>query len=384
MTIKTLLPFACAFLLGTVTVRAEHRATFLGHPATRFAPPRTTPESLRELLTSDALRADLKAVLDQADSRADVDDLRRAAATAEIQPVQFPAGSRFTFMSTRHKGKPIALMDVVWVGKMPIEAFQFDFSSKGRRYRCITPKPCSNFLVEDLGAEAALAITCESRGEVLLGKRFEVCLTVKNTGGFPENSVDVSLPIPAGAQAIGATDNGTNVAAAVVWHLGALAPGNGKQVCASFIARQPEALAFTATTVGGSGTSAQTQCDTLGKGVAAILLEVVDLEDPIEVGKEINYELKVTNQGSATGTNVKLICTLPDSQEFVAATGATAATADGHTVTLTALPELAAKASATWHVVTKALTADDARFKTSLTSDQFTNPIEELEATQQY
>ena len=383
MKIQSLL--LAALLCASITVvHAEHRATFLGNPATRFAPPRTTPESLRELLTSDAMRADLKSVLDQVGSKAEVDDLRRAAATAEIQPVQFPKGTRFPFMSTRKKGKAIALMDVVWVGKTPIDAYQFDFSSNGRRYRCITPKPCSNFLVEDLGAEAALAINCESRGEVLLGKRFEVCLTVKNIGGFPENSVDVSLPIPAGAQAIGATDGGTNINGVVIWHLGALAPNNGKQVCASFIAQQPEALAFTTTVIGGSGTSAQTQCDTRSKGVAAILLEVVDIEDPIEVGKEINYEIKVTNQGSATGTNIKLTCTLPESQEFVSATGATTVQADGRTVTISALPELAAKASAAWRLVIKAIKTDDARFKAELTSDQFQNPIEELEATQQY
>ncbi|MFM2295669.1 MAG: hypothetical protein RLZZ350_2082, partial [Verrucomicrobiota bacterium] len=347
-------------------------------------PPRTTPESLRELLTSDAMRDDLKSVLDQAHCPADVDDLRHAAATAEIQPVQFPKGTRFPFMSTRHQGKPIALIDVVWVGKNPIEALQFDFSSHGRRYRCITPKPCSNFLVEDLGAEAALALECEARGEVLLGKRFEVCLTAKNPGGATASDVNVSLPIPAGAQAIGATDDGTNVNGCIVWPVGALTPGSGKQVCASFIARAPEGLAFNATAIGANNLAAQTQCDTKAKGIPAILLEVVDLEDPIEVGKEINYEIKVTNQGSAPDANVKLTCTLPESQEFVSGSGSSAVTADGRTVTIAPIPELAAKTTATWHIVTKALVADDARFKTELTSDQFVKPIEELEATQQY
>jgi uncharacterized repeat protein (TIGR01451 family) len=192
------------------------------------------------------------------------------------------------------------------------------------------------------------------------------------------------LPIPTGAQAIGATDGGTNVNGSIVWPVGALTAGSGKQVCASFIARQPEGLAFNATATGANNLSAATQCDTKAKGVTAILLEVVDLEDPIEVGKEINYEIKVINQGSASDANVKLTCTLPESQEFVSGSGTSAVTADGRTVTLAAIPELTAKATATWHLVTKALVTDDARFKTELTSDQFVKPIEEVEATQQY
>ena len=119
----------------------------------------------------------------QADWKGNLDDLRRAAARRAISELELPKGTRMPFMSSRKNGKPVALIDVLWDGDEPISAYAFDFVSNGRRYRCITPKPCSNFYVVDLGpAKPELAIGCEVPGQTLVGRRFDVCLTVTNKG----------------------------------------------------------------------------------------------------------------------------------------------------------------------------------------------------------
>ena len=79
---------ACRFvlLLGWIwltvlPLRAEeHRATRLGHPATRFAPPLRTPEDLRARFRDEKLRPDFASVLYQWGWKGDLDDLFRAAA----------------------------------------------------------------------------------------------------------------------------------------------------------------------------------------------------------------------------------------------------------------------------------------------------------------
>ena len=53
-------------------------------------------------------------------------------------------------------------------------------------------------------------------------------------------------------------------------------------------------------------------------------------------------------------------------------------------MTMEALPTLEPKAVAAWQVVVKALSADDARFKVAVSSDQFEQPIHKDEATQLY
>lgn len=374
-------------LFCTTTVQAEqHRATRLGHPATRFAPTMYSPDDLRARFRDEKLRPDIAEILRQWGWTGNLDDLHRAALTAEISEVQIPVGDTMPFMSARENGKPICLRNVLWAGKEPVSAYAFNFASNGRRYRCVTPKPCSNFFLEDLGPEpkAALAIDCSAPDQVLIGRPAQIYLTVRNTGNVAEPKAIVTLPVPEAAVVTGTTDGGVVAEGRVTWNLADLPPGGGKQVCAVLQRRQPGAMTFAPTAGSASAPQVHSDCATKVAGVAAILLEVVDVEDPIEVGKEVNYVIKVTNQGSVTGTNLRLVCTLPASQEFVSGTGATAVQAQAGTITLETLPALAAKAVASWNVVVKAVAADDCRFKVELRSDQFEQPIHEDESTQQY
>jgi len=120
------------------------------------------------------------------------------------------------------------------------------------------------------------------------------------------------------------------------------------------------------------------------KGIPAILLECVDLADPIEVGAQETYVITVTNQGSADGTNIVVACTLPPEEQFVSASGPTKETVRGRQVTFAPLKSLAPKAKATYRVVVKGAKPGDVRFKVSLTSDQMTSPAGETESTHIY
>lgn len=467
-----------------------HRATRLGNPAHRFAKPLQKPEDLRALFRDPKLRADIESVLRQASWPGDAEDLRRAAASAEITAVQVPVGTRLPFMSTRRQGKPVALIDVEWAGKEPFAAYEFDFGSRGRRYRCLTPKICANFLVIDLGPLAAieltrvvppevslcdpfelkltvrntggaalsqvriedtllacarplgersagpievgslapgeakevriplragsvgtceggarattaqgasadaagpvvvkapvLALTCSAPNSVSLHRPAQVCLTLTNAGNAPETSTRVSLPVPAGAKVSDITEGGVVSDGLVLWEVGALPAGGARRLCASFASGEVGPLLFSASAGGACAPAVKTECSTTVAGIPAILMEVVDLEDPVEVGKPVTYEIRVTNQGSAALSNVRLKCELAESQEYVSGEGATAVKGEGRTATTEAYGSLAAKAAIVWRVVVTARAQADARFKVELSSDQFTRPVEEYEATSQY
>jgi uncharacterized repeat protein (TIGR01451 family) len=376
------------FLLLTAPVADAqlHRATRLGNPATRFAPPLFTPDDLRSRFKDAKLKPDFIAVLNQWGWQGDPEDMFRAALTNEITEVKIPVGERMPFMSTRENGKPICLRDVLWAGKEPISAYAFNFSSKGRRYRCVTPKPCSNFFLEDLGPEprAALTLACNAPDEVATGRAAEICLTLINHGNATAPASTLTLPIPANSRLTSRTDRGIVTTNRIVWQIPPLEPNRGKQVCAVFKTPLPGLLNFNAAAICAGTNSAQSTCETRVTGIPAILLEVVDLDDPIELGKEVTYEIKVTNQGTSTGTNVRLTGTTPATQQFVSATGATTVTHSDNTLTFGEVASLPPKTSAAWRVVTRALEADDVRFKVELRSDQFDKPIIEDESTQQY
>ncbi len=388
MKVSTSLVLAAGFLvwLGASAQAEQHRATRLGNPATRFAPTMYSPEDLRARFRDEKLRPDFAEVLRQWGWQGDLNDLHYAGLTNEITEIKISVGTVMPFMSSREDGRPVCLRNVLWAGQEPISAYAFYFSSNGRRYRCVTPKPCSNFFVEDLGPlpRLELALECAAPEQVLLGRRAEVCLTVRNTGNVAELKTRVTLPLPAGATLSSATEGGIATNGAVLWELANLAPNASQRLCARLTARQIGAMVLHSTAIGTSARPVESTCSTKVVGIPAILLETADLQDPIAVSNAVTYVIKVTNQGTSAGTNVRVVCTVPASEEFVSATGATPVQAQEHTLTMTPLPVLEPKAVATWQVVVKALAADDARFKVEVSSDQFEQPIHKDEATQLY
>jgi len=375
-----------ALWLASSVQAEQHRATRLGNPATRFAPTMYSPEDLRSRFRDSKLRPDFAEVLRQWGWPGNVADLIRAGLTNEISEIKIPVGTTMPFMSSREAGKAICLRNVLWAGKEPISAYAFNFSSNGRRYRCVTPKPCSNFFVEDLGPipRSELALECSAPEQTLLGRRAEVCLTVRNQGNVPERQTLVTLPLAPGATFASATEGGVSTNGAVTWSLINLAPSASQQLCATFNVRQLGVMPFNSTATGTSAKAVQSACATKVVGIPAILLETADLQDPIAVSNEVTYVIKVTNQGTSAGTHIRVVCTLPASEEYVSATGTTPVKAQERTLTMDALPVLEPKAVAAWQVVVKALAVDDARFKVEVSSDQFEQPIHKDEATQLY
>jgi hypothetical protein len=145
---------ALAFLTTSVQAQ-QHRATRLGNPATRFSRPLKKPDDVRLLIRGEKTKADVAAILAEVGWKGSMEDLDRAAASADITVVDVPSGTRLPFMASRKNRKPHVLEDVLWAGRRPIRAFTFDFSSNCRRYRFQVPHACGNFWIEDLGADTS-------------------------------------------------------------------------------------------------------------------------------------------------------------------------------------------------------------------------------------
>jgi uncharacterized repeat protein (TIGR01451 family) len=114
------------------------------------------------------------------------------------------------------------------------------------------------------------------------------------------------------------------------------------------------------------------------------LLEVIDTVDPVEVGSDTTFVVSATNQGSSPDTNLKVVATLPPSMQFVSGSGSTQVVAVGQTVTMSAVASLAPGAKAEWRIVVKAKSAQDARSRWEMTSDQFKVPVIETESSNLY
>jgi uncharacterized repeat protein (TIGR01451 family) len=130
-----------------------------------------------------------------------------------------------------------------------------------------------------------------------------------------------------------------------------------------------------------TGLSAEKEEAILIEGVAALLFQVVDVADPIEVGGETTYEIHVVNQGSKAATRVQVAAVFPPQIKPISAEGPARYTIEGSRVQFQELPRLAPKADTTFRVRAKGVQAGDARVHVQLLADEMTTPVTKEEST---
>ncbi len=230
--------------------------------------------------------------------------------------------------------------------------------------------------------EPALAITCTAPEQRYMGRPFEVCFSVVNKGDAVAAASVLEVPIPAGATFKSATAGGQATASAVVWNLGALAPNAPKEVCATFVSAEAGAFKFVGAVKGVCAKPATTTCQTLVVGVSALLLEKADDPDPIAVGETTTYTVKVTNQGTADDTNIRMVVEFP--AEIAPVSASNGGVVEGRRVTFPAFPRLTPKQAFTYTIKAKGEKVGDARVRFVRTSDGIPAPTSAEESTRVY
>jgi uncharacterized repeat protein (TIGR01451 family) len=224
-----------------------------------------------------------------------------------------------------------------------------------------------------------------------------------NPGTTTNDPISMWTMLPEGFEFVSATEGGTYSAThkAVVWKLSGLNAGANKSISVKLRSvaptegtirtlvqsGAPEATTKdTVTPASGKARMLEAKCETAIKaeGVPALRFEVMDVDDPVEVGKEALYEIKVTNQGTGPCTNVAIVAELAEGTVAGATSGPTNAKPSGNTIVFETLATLPVKGEAVYKVRVKGTTAGDCRFRVKLTSDQIKTPIVKEENTRFY
>jgi uncharacterized repeat protein (TIGR01451 family) len=181
-------------------------------------------------------------------------------------------------------------------------------------------------------------------------------------------------------------------AGVVRWQVGTLEPAARRTLQVVLRAKAAGKVTNRATATADRGLKATATAVTEFKGVSALLVEVVDTEDPVEVGAETRYVITVKNQGNVPATAIRVTAQIPPEMTLVSARGPTkekaaARTKEGQAITFEALKTLAPGATVTYTVVVKAgpigaARFKDVRFRAEVTADQLkAGPVREEEST---
>jgi len=232
--------------------------------------------------------------------------------------------------------------------------------------------------------QPVLAIAKTGPAKQYFGRPITYEITVTNKGDAPAAQAVVEDTIPSGAQGVQMEPAGTVSGAKVLWQLGTLAVNAAKKVRITYTPAEAESVTQASMATGICAEPVSATAKTMLFGVAAVLLEVVDTDDPVLVGGRTTYRITVVNQGSCPSTKVQITAIVEDTEEILAGNGPTPVTVEGRTARFAPLATLAPKAQATWQVTIKALKAGDVRFRATMTTAELERNVEETEATRLY
>lgn len=225
-------------------------------------------------------------------------------------------------------------------------------------------------------------------------------LEFTNPGTAATDPLTISAAIPPGFDYLQSSDGGllSPSGKEVLWKLTGLPAGQGKAVSLKLKSTAPSEAVVkvqvgTATNDGvassgvtpvaavSRGLEAKAELAVRSEGVAALRFEVMDIEDPVEVGKEAIYEIKVINQGTGQCTNVQIIGFPAEGTQAVSANGPTTVRLQAGQMVFDPIARLDVKGEAIYRVKVKGTVAGDQKFRVQVSCDQIRTPISKEENT---
>lgn len=228
-----------------------------------------------------------------------------------------------------------------------------------------------------------LEVTKSGTDRQFIGKNASYRIAVKNPGDLDLTNVVVTDTAPAGTRIVsaeGATVEGNQA----TWRMPVLKAGATETLSLVLTSREPGTRTNQVAVNTAEGLSGKSSAPTIWEGYPALLIEVIDTNDPLQPGEETTYIITVTNQGTASDRNVKIVANFPAEITPISATGDSQATINGNVVEMAPYDEIQPKEAITWRVQAKAQQAGDSRLRVNLTSRLLQKAVTEEESTQVY
>jgi uncharacterized repeat protein (TIGR01451 family) len=231
-----------------------------------------------------------------------------------------------------------------------------------------------------------LKLTVEGPERRFLERPATYQVTIDNPGTAPAKEVQLMTQLPKGLQFVSANNMGEYDAAAhaVHWSLAELPANERGTVELVALPVEPGQHALQISTKARDGLSDQTVKEVTVEGIAALMFEVVDMDDPIEVGGETSYEIRVVNQGSKAAGNVQVMAIMPPGLRALSGHGDTRHAVQGERVIFAPIPQLGPKAESTFRIQAQGVRAGDQRIRVQITTDEIREPITKEESTRVY
>jgi uncharacterized repeat protein (TIGR01451 family) len=233
----------------------------------------------------------------------------------------------------------------------------------------------------------ALEITKTGPKMRYIGQPIQYVIQVRSTGTVAAEAVVVRDPLPPNTRFISASAGGQLQGNTVQWSLGNLGAGETRELTVVLEGLQ-EGLIRNCATVQGAGIPPKEACaETQILWVAAMHIDCIDTEDPVEVGGQTVYVIDVKNEGQKDTTQVVLTVDLPDEAEFMECSATSQRgryDAGNHQVVFTPVPVMRPNQVEEYRIRVRFKSAGSAVCSGQLRFAEFAKPIRSEEGTNVY
>ena len=234
----------------------------------------------------------------------------------------------------------------------------------------------------------APALQVSLRGPAIryLDRQTTYSVEVVNPGTASARNVELVAYLPKGLKFVSTDHHGEydNTEHAVYWKLEELPPQIGDSVKLMAIAIEPGEQKVRLEGTADLGVRAQFEHVVRVESVPELEFSVKDTADPIELGADTMYEIKVVNRGTRTATGVQIAASFPQALKPIQGGGPSDVRIEGQIVLFSPLQRLAPGAEAVFRVKAKAIAEGDNVIRVQISSDDKTTPVTKDESTRVY
>lgn len=235
-------------------------------------------------------------------------------------------------------------------------------------------------------ARPHLELDLEGPGRRFVDRKANYLVQIHNPGPAVAENVHVTQAVPEGFRFVQATPGGSYDAKLrqVGWFVGRLEADETAEVGLQLIPTEVGQHLLSAEVQADAGVIGSAELETRVDGVSAVVLEIVDMDDPVEVAGRTAYQLRVSNHGSIPARQVQVGAKVPSQLRVTDAIGPTAGDVRDSQVTFDTLDRLEPGETRVFQVFVECLEAGQATFRGFVRSDDQDQPTTVEELTRVY
>jgi len=234
--------------------------------------------------------------------------------------------------------------------------------------------------------EQGLVLVQPATTRIQLDRPGELTVEVANFHTRTIKNLSVTATLPEGVEFQGANEGGLHRSGLhkVQWIVETLAPEETRTLTISVKGKLPGQFVNTVVAQAQEGLKAQVQGKVVVESTAQLTMKISHRDEPLEVGHETVYEIRVGNQGNVGDSAVQIVANVPDGMSPRNAEGPTAFRVQGQQVVFEPLSHLDPNSQVIFKVRAVAQSAGDRRFRVQLSSANVREPITREDRTMVY